>query len=67
MSEQTVNAQPAENKINSLLVSMGLKVDEAVSQAIMALLRSNSHMVSGVMESAVAIQELELTRESVRQ
>lgn len=60
MSEQTVNAQPAENKINSLLVCMGLKVDEAVSQAIMALLRSNSHIVAGVMESAVAIQELEL-------
>ncbi|MBZ5503959.1 MAG: hypothetical protein LAO78_00605 [Acidobacteriia bacterium] len=61
MANQAVNAQPVENKINSLLVSMGLKVDEAVSQAIMALLRPNSHMVAGVMESAVAIQELELT------
>jgi phosphate uptake regulator len=49
-----------ENKINKLLVTMGLKVDEAVSQSITALLRSNSHMVAGVMENAVAVQELEI-------
>jgi len=35
-------------------------VDEAVGKAIAALLHSNSHIVAGVMESAVAIQELEL-------
>jgi phosphate transport system protein len=61
MSIQAVKAQSAENKINNLLVTMGLKVDEAVSQAIVALLHSNSHIVAGVMENAVAIQELELT------
>ena len=38
---------------------MGLNVDEAVGKAIAALLHSNSHIVAGVMESAVAIQELE--------
>src|ERR1700733_9066428 len=52
-------SQTTENKINSLLVAMGLKVDEAVSQAIVALLRSNSHIVAGVMENAVAVQDLE--------
>lgn len=54
-------SQTTENKINNLLVTMGLKVDEAVSQAITALLRSNSHIVAGVMENAVAVQELEVT------
>jgi phosphate transport system protein len=58
---RTVNAQHTENEINNLLASMGLKVDEAVSQAIMALVHANSHIVAGVMENAVAIQELELT------
>jgi phosphate uptake regulator len=53
-------SQATENKINQLLVTMGHKVDEAVSQAIMALLRSNSHIVAGVMENTVAVQELEL-------
>jgi phosphate transport system protein len=61
MSIQAVTAQSAENSINNLLVTMGMRVDEAVSQAITALLRSNSHIVAGVMESAVAIQELERT------
>lgn len=61
MSSQVKQAQSTENNINSLLVTMGLKVDEAVSQAITALLRSNSHMVAGVMENAVAVQELERT------
>jgi phosphate uptake regulator len=54
-------SQATENQINNLLVTMGLKVDEAVSQAITALLRSNSHIVAGVMENAVAVQELEVT------
>ncbi|HEX4605342.1 MAG TPA: PhoU domain-containing protein [Candidatus Angelobacter sp.] len=61
MVNRTVKPQSAENKINALLVCMGRKVDEAVNQAIMALLRSNSHFFAGVMENAVAIQELELT------
>ncbi len=58
---QSAKAQTTENKINTLLVTMGLKVDEAVSRAIAALLNSNSHVVAGVLESSVAIQELELT------
>jgi phosphate transport system protein len=53
-------SQATENKINNLLMTMGLKVDEAVSHAITALLRSNSHVVASVMENAVAVQELEL-------
>lgn len=60
MAIQAVKAQVTKNQFNNLLVTMGLKVDEAVGQAIAALLHSNSHIVAGVMESAVAIQELEL-------
>jgi phosphate transport system protein len=61
MAMQAVKTQPTQNEINNLLVTIGVKVDEAVSQAIVALLHSNSHMVAGVMENAVAIQELEIT------
>ncbi|HLK53116.1 MAG TPA: PhoU domain-containing protein [Candidatus Angelobacter sp.] len=61
MSSQAAKVLSAESNINGLLVTMGLKVDEAVSHAITALLRSNSHIVAGVMENAVAIQELERT------
>jgi phosphate transport system protein len=57
---RAVKAQTTENQFNNLLVTMGLNVDEAVSKAIAALLHSNSHIVAGVMESAVAVQELEL-------
>lgn len=65
MTIQAVQAQSTENKINSLLVTMGRKVDEAVSRAITALLDSNSHIVAGVMENAVASQELELTIDQI--
>lgn len=60
MAIRAVKAQAMENQFNSLLITMGLNVDEAVGKAIAALLHSNSHIVAGVMESAVAIQELEL-------
>lgn len=60
MANHAVKAQARASQFNNLLVSMGLKVDEAVGQAIAALLHSNSHVVAGVMESAVAIQELEI-------
>lgn len=60
MSSHAVKAQSTENRIDNLLVMMGFKVDEAVNQAIMALLNSNSHIVAGIMENAVAIQEMEL-------
>src|SRR5215475_13788831 len=59
MTMQAVQVQNPRKKITNLLVSMGLKVDKAVEQAILALLHSNTHVVSGVMENAVAIQELQ--------
>jgi len=40
---------------------MGVKVDEAVGRAIAALLHTDSHVVADALESAVAVQELELT------
>lgn len=60
MASQAVKAQTAENKVNNLLVTMGVKVDEAVGRAIAALLYTDSHVVAGVRESSVAIQELGL-------
>lgn len=61
MGIRAAKARTAENITNNLLVTMGLTVDEAVSRAIVALLNSNSHIVAGVLESSVLIQELELT------
>ncbi|HXA85548.1 MAG TPA: PhoU domain-containing protein [Candidatus Dormibacteraeota bacterium] len=60
MAIRAAQAQTAEYIINNLLVTMGLKVDEAVSRAIAALLHTDSHVVAEVLESSVAIQELEL-------
>lgn len=57
---QSAKALTAETRTNNLLATMGLKVDETVSRAIVGLLRSDSHVVAGVLESSVAIQELEL-------
>ena len=59
MAFQAVKAQTAENNINNLLISMGIKVDEAVDRAIAALLHTDSHVVVGVLETSIAIQELE--------
>lgn len=61
MPIQAVKAQTAENNINNLLATMGVKADEAVARAISALLHTGSHVSMGVMETSVAIQELELT------
>lgn len=61
MAIQATRAQTAESNINNLLVTMGVKVDEAVGRAIAALLHTDSHVVAGVLESSVAIQELERT------
>src|SRR5258708_7582800 len=61
MAIRAAQAQTAEYIINNLLVTMGLRVDEAVGRAIAALLHTDSHVVAGVLESSVAIQELELT------
>jgi phosphate transport system protein len=61
MPIQAVKAQTAENNINSLLATMGVKADEAVGRAITALLHTGSHVSMGAMETSAAIQELELT------
>ncbi|MGH9635348.1 MAG: phosphate signaling complex PhoU family protein [Candidatus Angelobacter sp.] len=61
MAFQAVKAQTAESTINNLLAAMGVKVDEAVGSAISALLHADSHVVAGVLESSVAIQDLERT------
>src|ERR1041385_2522300 len=60
MTIQAVQAHSQRQKITSLLVTMGLKVEKTLDQAIMALLHSNSHVVTGLMENAVAIQKLEV-------
>lgn len=59
MAFQAVKAQTAETNVNNLLISMGIKVDEAVGRAIAALLRTDSHVVAGVLETSIAIQDLE--------
>lgn len=62
MAIQAVRAQTAETtNINKLLAIMGVKTDEAVASAIAALLHTDSHMGTGVLETSVVIQELELT------
>lgn len=61
MAIQAARAHTAESNINNLLITMGVKVDEAVGRAIAALLHTDSHIAADVLESAVAIQELELT------
>lgn len=65
MAIQAVRAQTAESNINNLLATMGVKADEAVGCAIAALLHTDSHVVAGVLETSVAIQELELTLHQV--
>jgi phosphate transport system protein len=59
MAFQAVKAQTAEANVNNLLISMGIKVDEAVGRAIAALLRTDSHVVAGVLETSIVIQDLE--------
>jgi len=61
MAIHAAKAQTTESNINNLLVTMGVKVDEAVGRAIAALLHTDSHVVADALESAVAVQELELT------
>jgi phosphate transport system protein len=59
MTIQAVQAQSPRRRITSLLVTMGMTVDKAVDQAILALIHSNTHVVAGLMENAVAIQDTE--------
>jgi phosphate uptake regulator len=59
MAAQAVKAQTAETNVNNLLITMGVKVDDAVSSAIAALLHTDSHVVADVVETSMAIQELE--------
>lgn len=60
MTIQAVQAHSSKQQITSLLVAMGQKVEKTIDQAIMALLHSNTHVVAGLMENVVAIQELEV-------
>lgn len=60
MAIHAAKARTAESNINNLLATMGVKVDEAVGRAIAALLHTDSHVVADALESAVAVQELEL-------
>jgi phosphate transport system protein len=60
MTSQAVQAQSPRNKIIAILVAMGLNVDQAVSQAIAALVSSSTHQPARLMENTVAIQELQL-------
>jgi len=59
MAAQAAKAQTAEANVNNLLMTMGAKVDEAVNSSIAALLHTDSHVVAGVLETSMAIQELE--------
>lgn len=59
MAIQEARAQIAESNIYHLLVTMGGKVDESVSRAITGLLHTHSHVIAGMAESSVVIQELE--------
>jgi len=59
MASQAAKAQTAETNVNNLLMTMGAKVDEAVSSSIAALLHTDSHVGAGVLETSMAIQELE--------
>jgi phosphate transport system protein len=61
MAFQAVRAQAAQGNIDHLLAAIGGKVDEAVGSAISALLHADSHVVPGVLESSVAVQELRRT------
>ena len=62
MAIQAVRAQTAETtNINKLLAIMGVKTDEAVGRAIAALLHTDSHVGTGVLETSAVVQELELT------
>lgn len=61
MTVQAVPTQTPGTHITNLLVTTGHKVDQAVDQAIIALIGSNTHIVTGLMENAVAIQEMEAT------
>src|SRR5579884_3383549 len=60
MTIQAVQAQSPANTIIHRLVAMGGKVDQAVERAIAALLGCNPHQPSGLIESAVAVQEAEI-------
>ncbi len=60
MTTMTLDTQSAERKITNLLVAMALKVEEAVDQAIGALLNSNAQNMTGVLQRESAINEMEV-------
>src|SRR5260221_272279 len=60
MTTGTIQTQSAERKITNLLVAMALKVEEAVDQAIGALLNSNTQTMTSVLQREDAINEMEV-------
>jgi phosphate uptake regulator len=57
MTIPAIQAQTSKQKITSLLVNMGLKVEKALDQAIASLL-SRTHVAPGLLESELAVQEM---------
>jgi phosphate uptake regulator len=60
MTMQAVQAQSPRQQITSLLLTMGLKVEKTLDQAIMALLHSKTHHAAAPLPELPSIQELEL-------
>ena len=59
MTIHAVQAQSPRQRIIGLLTSMGAKVEQTLDRALTALLHSHTHVAAGVVENALAIQELE--------
>jgi len=55
-----LEAQTAEKRITNLLITMALKVEEAVDQAIGALLNSSKQTMPGILQREAAINEMEI-------
>jgi phosphate transport system protein len=60
MPTMTLDTQTAEKRITNLLVAMALQVEEAVDQALGALLNSNTQNLAGVLQREAAINEMEV-------
>jgi phosphate transport system protein len=60
MATMTLETQTAEKRITDLLVAMALRVEEAVDQALGALLNSNTQNLAVVLQREAAINEMEV-------
>ncbi len=61
MATMTLDTQTAEKRVTNLLVAMALQVEEAVDQALGALLNSNTRNLAEVLQREMAINEMEVT------